>query len=575
MANINPSAPFVENQLPGRSNHNLSCCRSTSAAMGVPIPIYVKEVLPSDKIRIKPIIRIRTNPLVSGLLSSFTVRVAWFYESDANLYGYLDNDDAVTSQQLQNMKLHTLPFAPAVESNIVPGQFVSGVGSGCLANYLYAPKGFQPRFTNAAASATTNSNAFDLGRWLGYWDIYRNFYVNRQISHFPMFSTALGDEVIDTQYSPSFSTVKVDVLDKLLRFVRMFDDGTPLPTIMTQFINKYPSLKDDINKLVFNSFSAIGTTQKPGVPASLDNGFLAPLSGLPLCNLRADVFTRMMSAASSTGTVTFNSNVGSLVTASRLFAFVNNIDITGGRVSDWMRFRWGVDIKRASDRPICLSVDTFTMNVDDLRTTAQSGSQAAATQVGYIDLGDRLSKVSFNNKTGFGGNLYCILHILPNVYYSQGIEQEVMATKFMDKYNPEFANENFVQIPRFCLAALPNKNSEGKPSFMGNSFTQGYGRTTSWWYYQTDVNRSYGDLSALGSKSSWTLNQDYFLRQEFVENPVSDKSQYFDPSTYCYPHRFNYAFAEQSPTSQNFIIQFGIDVNANRLMPSYSQPEIK
>lgn len=576
MANINPSAPFVENSLPGFTNFNMSCTRTTSLALGAVTPVYVKEVLPNDRIRIKPILRIRTLPLQSALLGSFSLRVAWFYESDANLYGYLDNDDAVSGSQLNQMKLHTIPVSGSTSgSGSAFGKFVSAVSSGSLANYLYAPVGFRPIYSGSAG-VTTHAQ-FDAGRWFGFWDIYRNFYVNRQISSFPIFKTSNASvssgQLVDDS---SFRDISVSSLDLMFKKLRTYDDGVSLPVFISSFSG---SSLTNLQYLAGNSFSQEISS---GLPSDLSKAKLNPLSGLPLCNFRADVFTRMMSASSSTGPVSFQSNVGSLVTASRLFAFFNNIDITGGRVSDWMRFRWGVDIKRTPDKPICLSVDTITLSVDDLRTTSDTSSQAAGSQVGYVDVGSRLSKVSFNNKTNFGGNLFCIVTIVPNVVYSQGVEQEVLATKFMDKYNPEFANENFVTLPRPLFAALPTVTTtqSGSPAtfttgfnYDNNFWDSTFGRTTSWWHYQTDVNRAYGDVSAEGPLSTWVLSRNFYDRvSPSSENNLTNTVV---NTTYVFPHHFNYAFADASDTAQNFVLQFGIDANFKRLMPSYGQPKIK
>lgn len=562
MANINPSAPVVENSVPGRTNFNLSCCRAFSMALGPCVPAYVKEVLPADKWRIKPILRVRTLPLASALLGSFTLRVAWFYESDSNLYGYLDNDDVVTGDNLLNMNLHTIKPAPVSGNTNAPktrGTFCNTVSSGSLANFLYAPVGYQPCYSFNSGTPTGVPFSFDAGRWFGFWDIYRNFYVNPQVAQFPYFRAVDNTDINTAIY---YGTQTFKALNQVFKTLRSIDN----PNSLDSYFSSYASVFNSISGIVDASFGASDVSS--GVPASPYEQPSA-LAGLPLCCLRADVFTRMMSTTNSSSLTTFQTNVGSLITASRRFAFLNNIDITGGRVSDWMRFRWGVDIKRGIDKPICLSVDTITLNVDDLRTTYGSETTPAATQVGYIDLGSKLSKVSFNNKTGFGGNIFCIITIVPNVYYSQGFEMETLATKFSDKYNPEFANENFVGVPRAVLGALCDR-TDGEPQSANNLFTT-YGRTTSWWHYQTDTNRSYGELSANGSLRPWILSRNFY---ESRSDSIS-ASENFSNSPYCYPHHYNYAFADTSLTSQNFIVQFGADINVSRIMPSYNQPTIK
>ena len=202
-----------------------------------------------------------------------------------------------------------------------------------------------------------------------------------------------------------------------------------------------------------------------------------------------------------------------------------------------------------------------------------------------------MKKIAFNNKTGFGGNLYAICTIVPNVYYSQGIEKDICDYTFFDKYNPEFANENFVGIPRKCLDIVPNetyKSPNSSGSAVSGTSTYKYnssdldvsvGRTTSWWNYQTDVNRSFSLLSKGQSMEGWLLNRnlkDKVVTYGTVESldKVTGFQELFAETPYCFPHQFNYCFADTNPTAQNFIVQFAADINVRRVMPSYNQPKI-
>ena len=72
----NPSAPIVENILPDSTNFDLSCARATTMACGTVTPIYVKSVLPGDKWKISPAVRVRTLPLATSLMGTFTFRIA-------------------------------------------------------------------------------------------------------------------------------------------------------------------------------------------------------------------------------------------------------------------------------------------------------------------------------------------------------------------------------------------------------------------------------------------------------------------------------------------------------------------
>lgn len=605
----NPSTPTVENRLPGYTNFNLSTAHATTMGTTTVTPLYVKAVLPGDKWRIKPALRVHTLPLSTSLMGTFTFRVAWFYESDANLYDFLDNNEDVSAQRLVNMQFHTIPWASntqvfgfgSTSTSVKPATLHCRVGAGSLLNYLYLPVGFDSYY--AKDSASTASTPFPLlaDRWLGFWDIYRNYYVNRQIATFPYFSSYIekdGSNPSESTNNWRISAFDTNVLDELIKRVRSAFSSETLQSsfeyVFGTLSTAYQRRFEIFMRSNFNGNPVLTTDSASYAGAALQE----TSAGLPLSNLRADVFSRMISAnsADSLAIINFDASFdgesasgsvpySSIVTTSKLFAFCNNIDLSGGRVSDWMRFRWGVDLKGNFNKPVCLSVDSVTLSVDDLRTTSSTEGQSAASQVGYIDVGKYLRKVSFNNKTGVGGNIFCICTITPNVYYSQGVEPEVTFTKFMDKYNPEFANEGFVGIPRFALGALPTKQtpttinglSEVKYQFTPfGTFTKSVGRTTSWWMYQTDVNRSYSLLSKGQSMEGWLLNRDFYVSDDGSTPGQSGDNgiRAFSYTPYGYPDEFNYPFVDTNPSAQNFIVQFAADINVRRVMPSYNQPKI-
>lgn len=584
----NPSSPVVENKLPESTNFDLSCGRATTMAPGVVTPIYVKSVLPGDKWQIKPALRVRTLPLATSLMGSFTFRIAWFFESDANLYGYLSNDDSLSSENLASVKYHYFRNRNYREDDVITtvnSYWSNAVGPGSLLNYLYFPVGADA--SKISLDGEPTALKFSLDRFLGFIDIYRNFYVNRQVERFPYI---VNTSRFEEGYLPTwighdfdYSTTKVSALDDLLKIVRNRDFNSPFD--LAQVAS--PVQMSNLIPYMIDVFGCPAATDKDGKMMTYHDHLLtqSAMSGLPLCCLRADIFTRMMNsnlgknqATVAVNTTKNNVTVNSIISASRLQAFINNIDITGGRISDWMRFRWGVDIKQTGNKPICLGVDSITLDVNDLRTTSTSGDQAAATQVGYIDMGNFLKKISFNNKTGFGGNLYAICTIVPNVYYSEGIEKDILDTEFFDKYNPEFANENFVDIAGYNLYFKPLKTISGGSTTYRffSDVMKSVGRTTSWWNYQTDVNRSFSLLSKGQSMEGWLLNRT-LVRNNVSENGSTGDSLYtdvFSNSPYCFPSDYAYCFADTAATAQNFIVQFAADINVRRLMPSYNQPKI-
>lgn len=567
-------------------------------------PVYVKEVLAGDKWRIKPVVRVRTLPFAQSLMGSFSVQLAWFFEPDSNLYGFMSNNMQMNSSQYSSARLHTAKIGLSTsdfESFSGDGNFTNAYkmnyfnlaaqnNSGTLLNYLGIPADYIPYFNVDDAAPTWN-----LHRLFTYLDIIRNYYVNRQFDAVPFVTSQFGKNL-----NPAFSygTLSLSTLDNFFLWLRSQTYGVDFSVLPSTLVQSLGDGAQSFLNYLDSITGGRGTFAKPIAKTDTETGEvegtyyrLAPSSGLFCANYRSDVYTRIMSdgtgfeatvQAGSGLKISYNSIIG----ASRLQAFINNFDVTGGRWSDMMRFRWGVDVNGQTDKPYLLSVETIPLNISDMRTTSDSSTGTpAATQVGYIDVGDRVQKISFN--ASCSGTLMCIATIIPNISYSEDIEQEVLAGKFFDRYQPEFANIAFDNIPRSAFSALPMVNtyydSSSAPVYVDyQSFTpsDSQGRSVAWWNYMTDVNRSYGNLASGQNMESWILNRSFYKHSlQNIDDPetpkVSSRLQAaFAYSSYGLPTETNYAFVDTAVGSQNFIFQIGLDIQVRRAIPKYNLPKV-
>lgn len=561
----NPSSLTLENNLLGSTNFNLSTTRDTTMPVMLAVPIYTKEVLPGDKWRIKPRLRVRTAvPFNAALVGSFSVQLAWFFEPDSNLYGFMDNNAQVTAEQLQNAPLHTFHiFSPSDGGNSCT--FTRNNGPGTLANYLYFPAGFRPQFVTGDGS----NNVFCANRLYSYWDIMRSYYVNRQLASVPVIKDHEDDGV-----AFQYDYIKVADMDRLFIDLRSLPSGFGIDA--ADIPNSTPS------RLTFRKLYETFTGSSLGGDTEDGGRRLMPNSGLFCTNFRSDVYTRVMSEGSgfaakitptTDGSISYNSIIGS----SRLQAFINAVDITGGRFSDMMRFRWGVNVGSKTDRPYLLSVETIPLSVQEMRTTANTTGKAAASQVSFIDVGSRLNKISFN--ASISGTLMCIATIIPNVVYSEGIEPEVAVGKFSDLFQPEFANVSFENVPRSAFSALPNHkmvtDADGNITGTYTRFNpdDGVARNIAWWRYMSDVNRATGNLSSGESAETWVINRSFmnYFRLHLEDGTINEERNFLF-TTYGTPNMVNYLFADTKDSAQNFIVQLGCDINVRRSIPKFKLP---
>ncbi len=558
-------------------------------------PVYAKEVLPGDKWRIKPIVRVRALPFERSLMGNYSVQLAWFFEPDTNLYGWMDNNMQISAEYLSSAPLHTFQFGG--DSPISSSYFGNSLNNaGTLLNYLYFPIDFNPKkLVSNTDTEDAQSIQVDARRALTYWDIIRNYYVNRQLPTAPFVTTIPYTSSEPPIGTFSYYSMPLESLDLFFLKLRGAIYGVNLSSDIGSVISTMnTSQKSNISAL-FDSF--LNGNYRAG---AFSRDRMTTNQGLFCVNYRSDVYTRVMSNDTGFNATISISDVDSegnettphismngVIGASRMQAFINNMDITGGRFSDWMRFRYGVNVGRQTDRPYLLSVETIPLRIQDMRTTSpartvssssSSNYTPAATQVGYIDFGGKVNKISFNSSCS--GTLMCIASIIPNVHYSQGVEQEVLATKFMDLYQPEFSNISFQDMPRVVFDITPDSSvtlSSGTPgttTYFNFLPLSSQGRNIAWWHYMTDVNRSYSHLAAGGSMDEWILNRSF--KRTSITGATNNETIRLDYgfTTYGFPDSSDYVFAEARPDSQNFIFQMSLDCQVRRPIPKFNLPKV-
>ena len=97
----------------------------------------------------------------------------------------------------------------------------------------------------------------------------------------------------------------------------------------------------------------------------------------------------------------------------------------------------------------------------------------------------------------------------------------------------------------------------------GDIIQESAGKQPSWLHYQTDIDKCYGDFAQDGGKGFMVLQRIY---QEGTIHGIKDLTTYIDPTAYNYP------FAYNDLTAQNFWGFFNFDVKARRIMSAKQIP---
>ena len=170
----------VETTEYGRSSHDLSNAWRSTMSPGTLVPFMVHQGLPGDTWEIELNAMVLTPPAAGALLGSFKLQLDVF-QVPMRLYNmWTHNNKLGIGTQMQNVKIPKYvvatiadddPWAinnptqyPINNSHIIKYLGVSGAG----------------RLTKTNLGESVDGFAFNAIPLLGYWDIFKNYYANKQ-----------------------------------------------------------------------------------------------------------------------------------------------------------------------------------------------------------------------------------------------------------------------------------------------------------------------------------------------------------------------------------------------------------
>lgn len=196
----------------GRSTHDLGYIYRTTMSSGTLVPFIVQLALPGDTFDIELDCDIKTHPTVGPLFASFKAQLDIF-QAPIRLYqGALHNNKLGIGLNMASVKL------PIVELYANPVDLTetqkdldnSQINPSCILNYLGIRGVGTVDDTIETDPVKRNFNGIP---WLAYWDIYKNYYANKQeeigaVIHTPYQAavtlvTAFNVNGVDIQQAPA------------------------------------------------------------------------------------------------------------------------------------------------------------------------------------------------------------------------------------------------------------------------------------------------------------------------------------------------------------------------------------
>lgn len=156
----------------GRSTHDLGQVTRTTMAPGTLVPVYKKVALAGDTWDIELDAFSNTHPTIGPLFGSFKLQIDVF-QCPVRLYNaHMHNNTLGIGLKMNTVKLPLITFQALPSDPDVEDQDNSQVNPSSIVNYL-GMKGI-------GVTAANRNRSFNAIPIIAYWDIYKNYYANKQ-----------------------------------------------------------------------------------------------------------------------------------------------------------------------------------------------------------------------------------------------------------------------------------------------------------------------------------------------------------------------------------------------------------
>lgn len=609
-----------------RSTHDLSYVFRTSQAPGTLVPFMVQVALPGDTFDIDLEASVLTHPTLGPLFGSFKLQLDVFQVPVRLYHSALIQNSTAIGNNMQNVLL------PIISQNAIPAVPVPvptnidnfHINPSALLAYL-GIRGWG--WNTSGTTATRNFCAIPL---LAYWEIYRDYYSNKQelngaylVPPTPTTQPATtitvnGATLSNNPASPSNIAILVNST------IQLTFTGA-LPTDITQlYINTANNGPVPITNIAQFTTSGLVMTSVPGTVQSqgivtfwgwLSVQNLIQVTTFPLTqidNQRVIILSTSPNAQFTTGPAA-QAPYGPSVDITKTTASQCGLALKtyqSDLLNNWMQTTWFTSITTATQVSTAgnvFSIDSLVLArkvYNLLNRIAISGG----TYFDWLEAAYAHKPYSMANSPIYHGGLSKEV-IFQEVVSVAGSGTQPLGTlagrgrlgqkhkggKLSIRIDEHSYLMGIVSLtPRIDYSqgnawhtALNTMDNFHKPALdqigfqdlitetmawwdthgSGTSWTQkSAGKQPAWLAYQTDINKNYGNFAIQNNEMFMTLNRRYQV------NPATQQIQ--DLTTYIDPSHYNFIFAQTNLDAQNFWTQIGVNIIARRKMSAKIMPNL-
>ena len=574
---------FLSRKRNKKSRFKLFSGNPTSTGWGTLIPTNVTRVIAGDDFSFQPGVGVQALPIVAPFMGSVCVKKEYFFIPDRiynvdrqlNFQGVTDTPNTVYKPSMAP----PVPFDilnPAgakimisvsdVQTDLPLKSLGNVVSPGSLADYM------------GEAPGSIVTGVIDLTPYIGYIDIYYNYYLNQQYDLVP---TSLAGTVSDSAMEYPYY-LSVSELETYLR------------NIKTQSIISPAVRNNDAVSYSTNVWAALNAVESEAFTWNFFTGRQSLFQrGFPSYYLEAWLKTSSFSdAAVDVSTSGSTVSMRNISFASRMQRYMDLAFAGGGRNSDFYESQFDVKLNQDNTCPAFLGSDSFDMNVNTLYQTTgfEDSSSPLGAFSGQLSGGTRFRRRNYHfNDDGY---FMEITSIVPRVYYPSYINPTSRQISLGQQYAPALdniamqglkASTVFGEVQNLGATAVSYADYIlSIPGFkvQDNKYV---GYEPAWSELMTAVSKPHGRLC--NDLDYWVLSRDYGRNLSSImdSKAYSDfiaaagthidelslqrltalfKRIYVSPSScpYILCGDFNYVFYDQRPTAENFVLDNVADI---------------
>lgn len=574
---------FLSRKRNKKSRFKLFSGNPTSASWGTLIPTNVTRVIAGDDFSFQPGVGVQALPIVAPFMGSVCVKKEYFFIPDRiynvdrqlNFQGVTDTPNTVYKPSIAP----PIPFDvlnPAgakinipvsdVQTNSPIKSLADIVGPGSLADYM------------GEAPGSIVTGVIDLTPYIGYIDIYYNYYLNQQYDLVP---TSLAGTVSDSAMEYPYY-LSVGELETYLRNIKTKSNISPAIR------------EDDTTTYSTNVEAALNAIDSEAFRWGFFTGRQSLFQrGFPSYYLEAWLKTSSFSdAAVDVSTSGSTVSMRNITFASRMQRYMDLAFAGGGRNSDFYESQFDVKLNQDNTCPAFLGSDSFDMNVNTLYQTTgfEDSSSPLGAFSGQLSGGTRFRRRNYHfNDDGY---FMEITSIVPRVYYPSYINPTSRQISLGQQYAPALDNIAMQGLKASTVFGEVQNLGATNPTYAGSILAvSGFkaqdnkyvGYEPAWSELMTAVSKPHGRLC--NDLDYWVLSRDYGRNissvmdtpayRDFISAAGTEvdelslqrltaffKRIYVSPSScpYILCGDFNYVFYDQRATAENFILDNVADI---------------